>query len=339
VGESAVGGSIQYARLDGSNARAELTFLDAPTIADPMEPPAAAGADEEAAAEEAAPDDDDDEKRDNKKKKEPRDDPANYIVAPPPEGETPESAPIPKFSRRQVFYDSVVRDHPLLARAFVNRLWAHFFGRGIVHPIDKLDSAHPPSHPALLDWLAADFRHSGFDVKRLVRELVLTRTYQLAGTMPEGAERPLAQSFACAQEKPLSAEVLARSLLVATGNAEPTERLDTDELGSRVRGLFPDLFPEVYSATVKQALFLSNNATLHTLLAPAPGNTSWRLLEAPDPQAAGIAAFTAVFCRAPSAAELARAADFLRGRQGRREDGVRDLLWALLASAEFQFNH
>ena len=67
----------------------------------------------------------------------------------------------------QAFADAVTRDNPLLARAMVNRVWAMLFGRGLVHPVDLMDSKHPPSHPELLDWLARDFERNGYDVKRL----------------------------------------------------------------------------------------------------------------------------------------------------------------------------
>ena len=55
----------------------------------------------------------------------------------------------------------------------VNRLWGWMYGRGLVHPVDALDSFHPASHPGLLDWLARDFEHSKYDVRRLLRQLAL----------------------------------------------------------------------------------------------------------------------------------------------------------------------
>ena len=66
-------------------------------------------------------------------------------------------------------------DNPLLARAFVNRIWALLLGRGLVHPVDRMDSSRPASHPELLDWLADDFAKNGYDVKRLMRTIAGTR--------------------------------------------------------------------------------------------------------------------------------------------------------------------
>ncbi len=73
-------------------------------------------------------------------------------------------------------------EHPLTARVYVNRVWQHLFGRGIVASVDNFgQSGEQPTHPELLDYLAVKFVHDGWSVKRLVRELVLSRTYQLSG--------------------------------------------------------------------------------------------------------------------------------------------------------------
>ena len=85
--------------------------------------------------------------------------------------------------------DEVARNHPLIARAFVNRMWGWMLGRGIVQPVDTLDSYHPASHPELLDWLSRDFADSGFDVRRLMRAIAASQTYQLASARSESSIR------------------------------------------------------------------------------------------------------------------------------------------------------
>ena len=68
----------------------------------------------------------------------------------------------------------------MLAKAFVNRMWAHFLGRGFVNPVDDFGPHNPPSHPELLDQLAKDFQKSGYDVKKLCRWIMASQAYQLS---------------------------------------------------------------------------------------------------------------------------------------------------------------
>src|SRR5262249_49163006 len=71
-------------------------------------------------------------------------------------------------------------DNPYFARSFVNRVWAHYFGAGLVEPVDNFSAANPPSNERLLDALAADFTRSGYDIRRLERTVLTSRTYQLS---------------------------------------------------------------------------------------------------------------------------------------------------------------
>src|SRR5205823_857144 len=71
-------------------------------------------------------------------------------------------------------------DNPYFARSLVNRVWAHYFGAGLVEPVDNFSVANPPSNERLLDALAADFARSSYDIRRLERTILLSRTYQLS---------------------------------------------------------------------------------------------------------------------------------------------------------------
>src|SRR5207302_1003006 len=84
--------------------------------------------------------------------------------------------------------------NPYFARALVNRYWAHFFGRGIVEPLDDLRLTNPPSNPELLDALADSFVKSGYDLKALVRLLTTSRTYGLS-SVPNESNVADRQSF------------------------------------------------------------------------------------------------------------------------------------------------
>lgn len=312
LAESAIGGFVSFANLRKESQPARLVFFNGRAVDEPW--PAAGEKESDA--------------------------PEKYRV-PPPAGKEKARVPAePRFSRRAALAEAVTRDNPLLARATVNRVWAMLLGRGLVHPVDLMDSKHPPSHPDLLDWLARDFERSGHDLRRLVRHLVLTRAYQLDSRPAAGAAPP-DEAFARALEKPLSAEQLCRSLLLASGNAVDADGrvagLAGDELRKAFVRQFPDLFAPEPQATLQQAMFLSNSPLLDALLAPRDGNLAARLDSLPDDPRRVQAAFRAVFGRAPDRGERQAAVAYLAAHPGGA--GRKQLLWALLTSAEFQVNH
>jgi hypothetical protein len=91
---------------------------------------------------------------------------------------------VPKYSRRAQLAAMLKESHEF-RRNMANRLWAHLFGRGIVHPVDFHHAANPPSHPDLLALLADELAISGFDIRKMLRELALTRAYQRACDTPD----------------------------------------------------------------------------------------------------------------------------------------------------------
>jgi hypothetical protein len=210
-----------------------------------------------------------------------------------------------------------------------------------VHPIDRIDSSRPASHPELLDWLADDFVKNGYDIKRLIKMITATRVYQL-DSRPAGRTRPPADTFACGPDKPLSAEVLARSMLVAAGNeADGNGRFAGFDLATVQKSFadaYPDLFPTEHVSSLRQALFLSNNRGVAALM-ESSGTNSLQWLMALDDKAKVRALFARAFGREPDRDELQRSLEYLRHRSEKPESATRQLLWALLTSAEFRLNH
>ncbi|MEQ9071779.1 MAG: DUF1553 domain-containing protein, partial [Gimesia chilikensis] len=98
-------------------------------------------------------------------------------------------------------------ENPFFARTMVNRMWGHFFGRGIIHPIDDARSTNPPTNPVLLDELAYDFAANGYDMKQLIREITNSYAYRLSAN-PNETNAEDSQCFARYYPKRLSAEVL-----------------------------------------------------------------------------------------------------------------------------------
>ncbi len=306
VGESAVGGFINFANLKKESQPAVMVFLNGKSV--PEHIPSA-----------------------NEKEV---DSPDLYTVPPAKEGQKPQFPAVPKFSRREAFAEAVTHDNPRLARAFVNRMWAYLMGRGIVQPVDQIDSRHRPSHPELLDWLTADFEKSGYDIKRLIQSIVLSRAYQLDSALTSKTP-PRPDTFARSIEKPLSAEQILHSLIVATEN-----RVEDAALAPIERNFvttFPDVMPENYNPSLQQALFYSNSPILNGLLKSAPNNLTSKLMLQKSAEVQIKEAFLTVLGRQPDATELQQCKLLLSTQSS--EKGIRNLIWALLTSAEFQVNH
>jgi broad specificity phosphatase PhoE len=140
--------------------------------------------------------------------------------------EAPESA---RLERLAAWVTSP--SNPFFARAQANRIWASLLGRGIVEPMDDFRATNPPSHPELLDALAKELVASGYDVRSLVRRIVLSRTYQLAAALPDGELGENAPNdvrdayFAHASIRRLTAEELLDAYTHVTGASAPARRL------------------------------------------------------------------------------------------------------------------
>jgi hypothetical protein len=197
-------------------------------------------------------------------------------------------------------------------------------GRGIVDPPDQMNSKHPPSHPELLDRLAADFAAHNYDVRRLIRSIVLSRGYQLAPWA--GPHAPPPEAFAAAAEKPLTAESIARSVRIASGRSA-----DDDALRRAVVERFPDVLPGTPRASIQQAMFLANSDLVAALFKAD-------LALSPASEDRVRAAFRRALVRDPDAEELARGVAFLNAHTD-PSAAVGQLRWALVAGPEFLTNH
>jgi hypothetical protein len=154
------------------------------------------------------------------------------------------------------------------AEALVNRMWAHFTGRGFVEPIDDFRPSNPALMPELLKQMADDFVAHGYDLKHLIRTITATQVYQLSSApakVPEGAENTYWSRY---KLKPMGPEVLLDSLVKATGLEKALEKVAGDRLDQLKFGLvrqFTFLFDvdeegeaEQFEGTIPQALMLLN---------------------------------------------------------------------------------
>lgn len=307
VAESAIGGFSDFANIVGESSPNRLTFYNSATVEEP--------------------------RPDKDAKEEDRDE---LYLASSIQGEPR----VPKFSRRERFVEEIFRDHPLVARAFVNRVWAMMLGRGIVHPFDQMDSFHDASHPELLDALADDFRKSRYDIRRLLRAVLNSKAYHLQSRRLEGIEDP--SLFAWFIERPLTAEQLARSIQVGLRG-----RFDNQHpLVSQLRTPVPSVMPETIVTGVSEPLFLSNNPALNRFIAESQSSQDLlgKLADSNSPQDAAAALVIALLGREADAEEAENLVRFLADpsvdqQKSLSSNRLQYAAWALITSAEFRFNH
>jgi len=259
------------------------------------------------------------------------------------------SPPAPKHSARAQLVDVALRpkERDYFARAIVNRLWARFYGHGLVSPVDQMHSENPPSHPELLDWLARDLIAHGYDLKRLTRGLVLSKAYARSSRWENGTP-PKPFLFAVARVRPLTPYQLAASLRIATTDPATLE-LKGDELEKKIEGLeqsargFADLIEwpgDDFQVSVGEALLFSNGDRVRKeFLSDAPDRLLGRLKTLKNNDEVVDLVFRTVLSRPPAPEEAAAVKGYLDQRADRPDDARRQVVWALLTGAEFRFNY
>jgi hypothetical protein len=244
-------------------------------------------------------------------------------------------------------------DNRFFAPALVNRLWSHFYGRGLVNEADDMRETNPATNPELLDWLAKEFVDSKFDMKHIIRLIVSSRMYQLSSEpRPENADDT--QNFARFYARRMISEVFLDAVDQACGtrsnfnNMSRTARavdlphegfgsyfLDTFDRPQRVTVCECERSP---GATLAQVLLLANSDEVENKLAAGDGRIA-RLINEKKPIPEIVdELYLATFNRPATAAERARASEHLEKAEDQRK-AAEDLLWSLLNSREFMFNH
>lgn len=256
-------------------------------------------------------------------------------VAPRPPGG--KAGPVPE-KRRQALADWITAaDNPYFARHAANQVWTQLFGAGLARTLDKLDAVGP--YRDLLDLLAADFPAGGHDLKRLVRVIVLSQTYQRGAGRGEAAEDvrdAQLRHFARHAVRPLSPDQLYESIAQATGHRAPEEPDKADKDEDEEGDDKPVELLGERALTVQRVLATLNGA--HVQEAVKAGAKAALAVHGPKPGPAHVEwLFLATLSRRPTADE---AAAMLRlAKEGKKVRGLEDVLWVLLNSAEFTTNH
>ncbi len=245
--------------------------------------------------------------------------------------------------------------NPFFAKSLVNRYWKHFFNRGIVEPEDDMRETNPPSNPELLNGLADRFIESGFDVKDLVRTICRSRTYQL-GSLPNEYNASDKQNFSRYYPRRLSAEALYDGFHKVTMTSENFGGMPAGtkaiQLADSSNGPY---FLKVFGmpqgdtacecersqdANLAQSLHLLNSKEVQEKISK---NEARAAMLATDTERSHEERMTelyqVVFARNPRPDEMEVAIGYIGRHQDNPRIAYEDILWALINTKEFLFNH
>ncbi|MBY0457791.1 MAG: DUF1549 and DUF1553 domain-containing protein, partial [Gemmataceae bacterium] len=314
-------GVIKYKPTKGPERTARMMFLTGATIED-------ASAKEPTAEEQ-------------KKEKESLDK-AKAAKTPPP---------APKFSARaELVRVALTGDNAdFFARSIANRMWHRFLGTGLVSPLDQMHSENPASHPDLLAWLARDTVATGYDLKRLVRGIVMSQTYSRGSRFEASGSPPPFKTFAVARLKPMTPLQLSTSLKIATTDPATFENLKPEDFEKRVEQVeasargFASLIAQPtdnFQIGVGEALLFSNGDRLmKEFLTDAGGTTLGRAKALKEPKEVAEFLVKAAYGRAPTETELKALTEYIEKRKGREAEAYKQVLWALVTAPEFRFSY
>lgn len=220
-------------------------------------------------------------------------------------------------------------ENPYFARAAVNRLWAHFFSRGLIHPVSNMTES--PSHPQVLAALEEEFKKSGYDLKHLIRCLVNSAAYQRTSRPLDGNadDKTLFSHMAI---KTLQADDLMDALTIAIGRTrvKGTRRNDVKELFAT---RLPDGDATKFTHGIPQILRIMNAKEYNEA-----DSVVGKVTNGKEPSEAIAGLFLAALSRRPVAEETAAMLKFVEESENPR-NAYKDVYWVLLNSAEFLVNH
>jgi len=245
-------------------------------------------------------------------------------------------------------------DNPFFARAIVNRIWGELMGRGIVHPVDDFRASNPPSNERLLDALAEDFVEHGYDLKHLIGTILKSRTYQLS-SLPNETNVADVRNYSRSQRRRLPAEVMLDAVSDLTGIPDSFDglpagsravrawnnKLDSDFLDAFGR---PDSSADCpcerdRGTNVVQALHLMHSQRLQEKIADKQGRAAKLAATDLPPEKIVEELYLAAYARLPDAQERQIAVGAFAEPGATRQTATEDVMWALINSAEFVFNH
>ncbi len=245
-------------------------------------------------------------------------------------------------------------ENPYFARAVVNRIWADFFGQGIVMPVDDFRASNPPTNEPLIDALAEDFVENGFDLKHLMRTIANSRVYQLSST-PNDSNVADTENYSRSYRRRLPAEVMLDAVADFTEaplsfQGMPSGSRATATWNYKLGSEFLDAFGRPNSSaqcpcerdvrpSVVQALHMMHSNKLQAKLADKNGRAAKLAASGKSPEQIVQELYLSAYGREPRAEEIRVALTAFYGAEATRQTAIEDVMWALVNSAEFVFNH
>lgn len=243
--------------------------------------------------------------------------------------------------------------NPFFAKSMVNRIWYHLIGRGIVEPVDDFRDSNPSSNDALIDGLAADFVKNGYDLKKLIRSILRSRTYQLSATT-NSLNVDDSLYFSHAQTRLLPAEVLLDAISTVTSTTTTFDGLPRGARATQIPdGKMENPFLKTFGrparelaceceresdSNLSQALQLIGGATVNGKLRDDNGRMAQLAKAKKSPEEVTRELYMVALSRDPSPTEMAAATKHLTAAKDFRQ-AVEDLGWVLINSKEFLFRH
>jgi hypothetical protein len=253
-------------------------------------------------------------------------------------------------------------DNPYFARAIVNRVWAHYFGRGVIDPPDNLSSFNPATHPELLKELSDGFVANKYDLRWLHRTILSSRTYQQSSeARPESAADRTHYAYFALRRMP--AEVLLDALNSTTGTTEKMDmkfhhwpdEMKTVEVPFAPRNEFVTFVLEKFgrprrnaavqcdcerdgSPSVFQVLTLANHPHVWEKIRDPNGRVARLMKDVADDGKRVEELFLATLSRPPTDTEREACRKYLKAA-GSPEKGLQGVLWGLLNTREFLLQH
>ena len=255
---------------------------------------------------------------------------------------------------RQKLVDWMVDpENPMFARAICNRLWAHFLGRGLVEPVDDMRVTNPPSNPELMDELAQELVAHHYDLKHIIRTIMNSTAYQLSSDPTESNIQDQ-QNYARAYPRRIIAEVILDGVAQVTGVREKFDNLPEGTRAIQlpdeaVNSYFLDVFGRPMrespcecerpkEANLAQTLHLLNSNEIQSKIGGGQGRIAALLKEKKPNDQILEEIYLAAFGRMPHTDENKNVLEYVQG-QKEAKAAWEDVVWAVLNSKEFLFNH